>query len=189
MCNQLNLVTTTRLRRRGDAQHERKKLRVQGYTREIADRSGTDQVDRGRSPAMIFASPAMRFTQGWIASEVLRWWLPKGGSRAKFCDDDCPRVDRERSPAMMIASPAMRFTQGWIASKVLRWWLPKGGSLAKFCDGDCPRVDCRMAKGWLRDITKPRQIRDRNNGSFRELRRGNCEGGRVLMTTNGNSQT
>ena len=71
MCNRLNLVITTRLRRRKDAQHERKKLRVQGYTREIADRSGTDQVDCGRSPAMIFASLAMRFTQGWIASEAL----------------------------------------------------------------------------------------------------------------------
>ena len=87
------------------------------------------RVDRKRSPAMMFASPAMRFyprvdrerspammiVQGWIASEVLRWWLPKGGSRAKSCDDDCPRVDRKRSPAMMFTSPAMGFTQGWIA--------------------------------------------------------------------------
>ena len=39
---------------------------------EVADRSGTDQVDCGQSPAMMFASPAMRFAQGGIASEVLQ---------------------------------------------------------------------------------------------------------------------
>ena len=71
LCKRLNLVTT-RLRRRGDAQRERKKLRVQGYT----ERSRIDQgqirltkgglrekscdevwprVDREQSPAMMFA--------------------------------------------------------------------------------------------------------------------------------------
>ena len=89
----------------------------------------------------MFASPAMRFVQGWIASKVL-WW--------------CLQVLR------------WGFTQGWIASKVLQWWLSKGGSQAKSsddvhksCDGVYPRVDREQSPamifaqgwiaGWLRD--------------------------------------
>ena len=124
-CNRLNLVTTTRMSRRGDAQRERKKLRVQGYT----GRSRIGQVD-----------------QRWIASKVLRRYLPKGGLRTKPCDDVCPRVVCKRSPAMM-------FAQGWIVSKVLWWCLTKGGLRTKSCDDDCPRVARQMAKGRLCDDT------------------------------------
>ena len=147
-------------------------LSVNGRSSECRGTRGRSRIGRGQ--IRLIAGEVLR----WYL-QVLRWGLPKGGSRAKSCDDDCkscdddcPRVDRERSPAMMIA-------QGWIASEVLRWWLqvlrwglPKGGSRAKSCNDDCPRVDRRMAKGRLRDVTKLRQIRDKNNGSS-----GNCEGG------------
>ena len=110
---------------------------------------------------------SVRFDQEWIASGVLRWCLPKGGSWAKSYDDVCPRAVREQSPAMM-------FAQGWIASKVLRWCLPKRGLQMKSCDDICPKVDrerslaMMFAQGWiarwLRDncatiLNQDRQIR------------------------------
>ena len=175
--------------RGGDAQHERKKLRVQGYTGRLRIGQVWPRVDREWSLAMMFA-------QGWIVSKVLRWCLPKGGSRTKSCDDVCPRVDRKRSPAM-------RFAQGWIASEVLRWCLPKGRSRTKSCDDVCPRVDrerspaMMFAQGWiarwLRDdcatiLNQDRQIRARTDTmAVRGTAKGELRRGESVMTTDGNS--
>ena len=139
------------------------------------------RVDRKWNPVMRFCpkvdreqSPVMSFSQWWIASGVLQWGLLKGRLQAKSCNKICPRVDYEWKSAMRFCpkvdckrSPAMVFAQGWIAR-----WLRD--NCATYLTKTDPRTDGAMAV-W--EIAKG------------ELQRRSCKEGRVLMTTNGNSQT
>ena len=131
-------MTITRLRRREDAQCERKKLRVQRYISRLRIGQGRVRLTKGRLRAKFCndacpklgckQSPAMMFAQGWIASKVLRWCLPKDRSRAKSCNVVCPRVDCKQSPAMM-------FNQGISAQGQMRWQF-----------GELQRENCKRKK-------------------------------------------
>ena len=123
-CNRLNWVTTTKLRRRGDAQRERKKLRVQDYRRRL-------RIGQGR----------IRLTKGGLRAKSCNEVWPRVDREWNPAIRFCPRIDRKRSPAIMfaqrwIASETLRwgFAQEWIASKVLWWCLPKGRLRVKPCD-------------------------------------------------------
>ena len=105
----------------------------------------------------------MRFAQGWIASEVLQWCLPKGGLRAKSYDDVCPKVDCEQSPVM-------RFAQGWIASKVCNDVCLRVDREQNPTMRLCPRVDREWSSAMI--LNQDRSANRRCNGSL-----GNCKGG------------
>ena len=130
----------------------------------VRDRLGWPRVDCGQSPAM-------RFGQGWIASKVLRWGLPKGGSqvkpcdevlpkgglRTKSCDGVCSRVDCKQSPAMV-------FAQGWIASETLQWGFAQGW-IARWLRDNCATI-----------LNQDRSANERCNGSSGNYKMGTAKG-------------